>query len=61
MRWITFSGGVSIGAVFGAIAGLILGGIIGVGLGGVNAHIDFCSDDGARHYIYDPVVRDDVC
>ena len=57
MRWINFGAGLLFGVILGATSGLIFG----VQLGDVNADIDFCADSGSPRYIYDDLVRRDVC
>lgn len=61
MRWANFSGGVIVGGVVGFLSGIVFGGVAGVTLGGMNALIDFCSDDGARRYIHIEEARSAAC
>ena len=50
-----------VAAIIIAAVSFAVGSFVGIELGHVNAHIDFCTDEGSGRYINSQQVRREVC
>ncbi len=50
-----------VGLLVGLLGGILLGGFAVMSMDGLNSHMDFCSDESSKHFIFDQYVREKVC